>query len=258
MSIATSIQASVGIASGKQCYNLLPDQNTVRQLLNLIGTAQGGAFGTLDKPTQHGICSGQLHHAILNFQRINHLSDDGHVDPHERTIHLLAKLADPNKPNIAPEDIFIPKAREHIPGFDIVAPDGEIIDVPRVLVNANGKHVTLRQDDGVVNVFIQTATNGEKRYVVTIDNPTGGTPSGPLHPVPKAIAGAIAKQAVEKEFENLPKIIGRSLAFGVGKIAGGLISAVAELLVPTPTGEVLVWEAKQGQLRVKYIVINPG
>ena len=257
MGIAKSIQASVGIANGKQCYNLLPDQDTVRSLLNLIGTLQGGAFGTLDKPTKHGICSPQLHSAILNFQRMNHLSVDGHVDPNQRTIHQLVGLADPDKPNIVPSDLFIPKNREHMPGFDILAPDGVIIDFPRAKV-INGKRKTLRHDDAEVNVFIEIdPPTGRKRYVVVIDNPTDETPSGPLQPVPKAVAAAIAKKVVKKRVPALPKLFGRALVFGAGKIVGGVVSVAASVLDPSPIGQVLVWDAKQDELLVHYVIINP-
>ena len=70
-------------------------------------------------------------------------------------------------------------------------------------------------------------------------------------------AATVAKKVVEKAVANLPRVFGRVLVFGAGKLAGGLISVAATLVAPTPTGKVLVWDAKQGSLFVKYVVINP-
>jgi hypothetical protein len=50
------ISASVGIHNGKQCYNVVSDQETVRRLLNQIPVSQGGANGTLSGPVMWGSC----------------------------------------------------------------------------------------------------------------------------------------------------------------------------------------------------------
>jgi hypothetical protein len=88
------IGASVGkYGGGKQCYNFAADQRVVQALINSITIAQGGAAGTLSAPIADRAVSSQLHEAILKFQKINHLSVDGHVDPNQSTIGLLNRLA---------------------------------------------------------------------------------------------------------------------------------------------------------------------
>src|SRR5262249_55047563 len=48
------------------------------------------------EPIQARVVSQSLHAAILAFQEHNHCIVDGHVDPGERTIHLLNQLARPS------------------------------------------------------------------------------------------------------------------------------------------------------------------
>jgi hypothetical protein len=79
--------------SGKQCFNVLADQEPVTRLLNAIPRSQGGADGSLPAPTTWGIASMSLHKAILDFQRWHHLSVDGHVDPKGTAITLMDRLA---------------------------------------------------------------------------------------------------------------------------------------------------------------------
>jgi hypothetical protein len=88
------INASVGkFGGGKQCYNIARDQQVVQDLLNKIPAAQGGAGGALTAPIIDRVVSASLHEAILEFQRVNHCSVDGHVDPNEHTIQLMNQLA---------------------------------------------------------------------------------------------------------------------------------------------------------------------
>ena len=96
------VRASVGIHNGKQCYNVMsaqqPDQQVVMELLNRIPEAQGGTL-SVTGPKQFpaprwGICSKELHAAILRFQKSNPgLIADGHVDPNGHSILRLNKLA---------------------------------------------------------------------------------------------------------------------------------------------------------------------
>ena len=88
------ISASVGMHNGKQCYNVLKDQQTVTYLLNVIPRSEGGAEGSLPPPAIWGIVSPVLHRAILDFQRANHLSVDGHIDPRGAAIRLMNDLID--------------------------------------------------------------------------------------------------------------------------------------------------------------------
>lgn len=53
---------------GRQCRNLLKDQQTVTDLLNRIPVNQGGAGGTLPKPIHNGTCSPALYRAISQFE----------------------------------------------------------------------------------------------------------------------------------------------------------------------------------------------
>jgi len=75
-----------------------PDQQVVMELLNRIPEAQGGTL-SVTGPKQFpaprwGICSKELHAAILRFQKSNPgLIADGHVDPNGHSILMLNKLA---------------------------------------------------------------------------------------------------------------------------------------------------------------------
>jgi hypothetical protein len=93
------IGASVGkFGGGRQCFNFAHDQRIVQQLLNQIPVAQGGAGGLLRAPIVDRLVSAALHEAILKFQRVNHCSVDGHVDPFEKTIRLMNQLAGTSPP----------------------------------------------------------------------------------------------------------------------------------------------------------------
>jgi hypothetical protein len=91
------MQASVGVANGKQCYNTLRDQNIVIDLLNRIpGSLGGTAENPLSQATHWGVCPPRLHRVIYDFQLRHRLSADGHVDPGEATIKKLNELANAN------------------------------------------------------------------------------------------------------------------------------------------------------------------
>lgn len=91
-----SIQASVGKVNGtRDCYNLRPDREKVRLLLNTIPKRDGGAGGLLAPDiSPPGRISDKLYQAILAFQTFHAASPhrllvDGHVDPHGKTIDKL-------------------------------------------------------------------------------------------------------------------------------------------------------------------------
>jgi peptidoglycan hydrolase-like protein with peptidoglycan-binding domain len=97
----SSISASVGkFDSGtRQCHNTVGDQSIVIGLLNLIGRAQGGRREMpLPGNPRWGVASPELYQAILQFQRVNHLSVDGHVDPGQATLRKLDELASASAP----------------------------------------------------------------------------------------------------------------------------------------------------------------
>jgi hypothetical protein len=94
------IQASIGKHhyGTKQCYNLPKDQLFVANLLDLIGTDQGGTDGKLLlglEKIRWGIVDERLYQALQIFQKKQFGSTDGHVDPNERTIRKLEALAFP-------------------------------------------------------------------------------------------------------------------------------------------------------------------
>src|SRR5437016_5984605 len=80
----------------KPCYNTIDDQTMVRDLLNAIPESKGGAGGKLKGSLRWGIVRDDIYTAIIRFQQAHpeeHLSVDGHVDPHEKTLRLLLRLA---------------------------------------------------------------------------------------------------------------------------------------------------------------------
>src|ERR1700733_526167 len=93
------LKASVGKygPQNKQCHNTVPDQKVIQNLLNAIPVEHGGADGKLmGSIRQWGVVDEELHKAILKFQKAHAregLSVDGHVDPHEKTIRLMVRLA---------------------------------------------------------------------------------------------------------------------------------------------------------------------
>jgi len=95
LTLPVSIAGSVGITErGKVCRNLQPDREKVVQLLNMIPADRGGTAGML----KLGASPQELRNAIINFQahpsnQLFRLSRDGHVDPRERTLDALNKLA---------------------------------------------------------------------------------------------------------------------------------------------------------------------
>ncbi|MBK7238278.1 MAG: hypothetical protein IPI02_22815 [Sterolibacteriaceae bacterium] len=90
------ISASVGRSDNgtRQCHNLPADQSLVIGLLNRIGQAQGGRReNPLPTNVVRGAATTDLYQAILAFQRAQHLSVDGHVDPEQATLRRLDELA---------------------------------------------------------------------------------------------------------------------------------------------------------------------
>ena len=93
-----TIRSSVGMVDGtKPCRNQPADVATVVRLLNLIAPAEGGRH---DNPIKSNPNPRELSQAVHNFQRVQNglgntpkLSVDGHVDPNERTIERLNRMA---------------------------------------------------------------------------------------------------------------------------------------------------------------------
>lgn len=107
--MSMQIRASVGRYSNGQklCYNRLEDKKIVVDLLNQIPEDQGGMVGQYLTPLQPDLLPSpqiewRLFEAICRFQKANkaryHLQADGHVDPNERTIALMNRLAEEAPP----------------------------------------------------------------------------------------------------------------------------------------------------------------
>jgi hypothetical protein len=101
------IDASVGLYRNgtKQCYNLPKDQLRIANLLDLIGTQDGGTDGNLQmtiQKLQWGVVDLRLEQAIQTFQKKQFGFTDGHVDPGEKTIRKLEELAFRTPPTPAP------------------------------------------------------------------------------------------------------------------------------------------------------------
>jgi hypothetical protein len=113
------ISASVGkLESGGQCYNVVADQNIVIGLLNSIGRAQGGRR---EQPVpgnpRWGVASPDLHAAILQFQRTNRLSVDGHIDPGQTALRRLDELASQPSPLTSVRTSDLPEAIRRNPDY---------------------------------------------------------------------------------------------------------------------------------------------
>lgn len=131
-----TIQGSVGMhhKGTTKCYNFPNDVTAIVRLLNLIDNAEGGISSTQPTASASPV---QIFRAIRHFQqtqndlgRLPKLSVDGHVDPGASTCSRLNEIARKIQP-VQPEDIFLPPLREAIPGFDVTADDGTIIELPR-------------------------------------------------------------------------------------------------------------------------------
>lgn len=101
------IQASVGIAGGRQCYNNVADQMIVQDLIDSIPFGMGGRMGDMGGwvMPRAGYCAPDLHQAIIRFQQMNRnlgLSVDGHIDPGGKGIVTLNALAGGGSPNPNP------------------------------------------------------------------------------------------------------------------------------------------------------------
>jgi hypothetical protein len=126
------INASVGIANGKQCYNVPADQVVVQQLLSRIPTGLGGADGKTNWTKPQGkVCAPDLCQAIVQFQRVNRgrliYAVDGHVDPGGGVIQLMNRLASSGPGGVpggheGPADSGGPKRRLFIPRLVLQPP----------------------------------------------------------------------------------------------------------------------------------------
>jgi hypothetical protein len=155
---------------------------------------------------------------------------------------------------IDPSDLFLPPQREQMPGFDIRAADGTIIDLPGRI----GRPFDFIDLDGdPADVFIETAASGEKLYVVVIQHNTDFP--GPARKIAPAVVEGIASTAAKALVKNLTTELGFVLKWGFGKLAGGVVSVVASLLSPSPIGKEFVWTAKTGDGKlVRFVVVVVG
>lgn len=123
-----TINASVGVRNGVQCYNFVDDQYTIIELLNLIPEELGGTMnpeGGIDFPRpERGKASKQLVDAILRFQTVNRakvLYVDGHVDPGGKTIQVMNDIMMLGfKPGPKPAPVVDKAVMTH---FAVIAPE---------------------------------------------------------------------------------------------------------------------------------------
>lgn len=149
---------------------------------------------------------------------------------------------------IRPDEVLAPPLIEPVPGFDAKAPDGFIIPIPRQVRRPNGTFQLL--DHAKVDVFKQ----GEI-YVMVIDNL--GPPSNPnTREAAGAAAKAAAERATNQALKFRPEVPGRVISFGVGRIAGGLVSVVGSVLDPSPVAKEIHWSAVVSGKPVKYVVLT--
>lgn len=105
---------------------------------------------------------------------------------------------------IDPGELFIPPAREQMPGFDIKADDGTIIDPPG-RVGRPFDWLDLNGDPA--DVFIETAPSGEKLYSVVIRH--NADFPGPARKIAPPVVQGIASAAAKTSVSDLPKARGR-------------------------------------------------
>lgn len=143
--------------------------------------------------------------------------------------------------------IMGPPIVEPIPGFDAIAPDGFVIPIPRTLRTPQGSKLL---DHAMVSVYVQSTG-----YVMVVDNIT----SADSHPNAKAAAKATAQAAAKRTANETLKyksVPGRIISFGIGRIAGGVVSVIASILEPSPIVNETHWNAEISGKRVHYIVLH--
>jgi peptidoglycan hydrolase-like protein with peptidoglycan-binding domain len=187
--------------------------------------------------------------AVTRFKReYIHAEEPIYNDVGPQTVLWLDRIAmvDENHRALSSE-IMLPPLIEPSPGTDAIAPDGFWIPIPKRVRRRNGMFLEL--DQATVTVFKQ----GEI-YVMVIDNL--GPPS---HPNARAAASATAKgaatRAVDQSLKHLPDVERRILSFGVGRIAGGLVSVIGSMLDASPTVNEIHWSATIDGRPVKFVVL---
>jgi hypothetical protein len=224
---------------------LIPDREIEKRELDEKRYGESTMAAVLDYKTRHKP-------KIINFSY--QTKPDGIVG--KMTIMAMDNELGRRIGPIDPSDIFIPPAREQMPGFDIRASDGTIIDLP-VRVGRPYDWLDLRGDPA--DVFIHTHSSGQKLYSVVIQHNTDFP--GPARTIAPPIVAGIARAAAKAPVNGLglPKAGGFVLKWAVGKFAGGLVSLVASFLVPSPIGKEFVWNAKTGDGNlIRYTVVVVG
>lgn len=147
------------------------------------------------------------------------------------------------------KSILGPPVIEPIPGSDAVAPDGFIIPIPKFVRLGNGRSIGLEQ--ARIDVF-----KSGPNYFMVIDN------LAPSHPNAQAAASAAAQAAAKRATSNalkrIPDVERSIISFGVGKMAGGLVSVIGLVLDPSPIGREIIWDAVIDGKNVRYTVLTPS
>lgn len=173
------IKASVGIAHGKQCYNVPADQMVVQELLDRIPLSHGGRLGESGAwiAPRWGACAPDLHTAILSFQTLNRSSlpygPDGHVDPWDPTILLMNRLA--GTPGPTPEQPSGPTGGWSIDVDDFMR-DLRLKRTDWRLTSSSGASLSARYFAGSRGTFyVENDKTGEK---ITLSYMAAGAASG--------------------------------------------------------------------------------
>jgi hypothetical protein len=155
---------------------------------------------------------------------------------------------------VDPSEVFMPPLRDHMPGFDVRAKDGTIIDLP---VRLGRPFNWLDLDGDPADVFIDNNPDGQPLYVVVIQHSTDLP--GPGRKIAPAVAQGIAKAAAKTVVSDLPKAAGFAVKWGIGKLAGGVVSIIASIIDPSPIGNEFVWNVKRADGKaVRYTVVVIG
>jgi len=224
-----TIQASVGIRNGDQCFNLPDDQLTVIRLLDRVLPSLGGTSGNdleFAAPVVGGTCSHELHQAILHFQTTNQaevLYVDGHIDPGGGSIRCLSRLADQAIGPVDVSEIHLPPEQEFFAVPTVAAPDGTQVPIAPQALRRSGRSLVQEGAD------IHVTGSRPDGFIVVINN-LAGSQSGAERDASKA-AGTIAGQTVKAGAAALGA--SRTVAWALGKVAGVGAGTILNLLIPS-------------------------
>jgi peptidoglycan hydrolase-like protein with peptidoglycan-binding domain len=188
--------------------------------------------------------------AVRRF-KIDYMRVDGTVydDVGPLTVRWLDRIAYSDEQHASfAADMMFPPLTEPMPGLDIIAPDGFAVPVPRRILRRNGTYREL--DRATPSIFIDG-----NHYVVVINNLDPDTYPN-VGPVASAAARGAAARAMDNALRRAPDAARRVISFGVGRIAGGVVSIIGSVLYPAPVIDEIHWSAEVDGRPVKYVVLT--